>query len=232
MRRDDLVGRDAALDPVLQRREGVEAVEAGAQRLTLFRPATGDERAQPVERAPNAVRRPWLQGELAAILAERPPPALAAPAGAGRATWQEGLTVRFTLPDALPPLRRPLVLDNLTGHRTPALVCWLVAHGGRPLYTPRGGSGLNLAESVQRLLIRRALDGPHPARARQVMDWLAATVRGGNAAPTPFVGGGPRQQRRGRARQRRPALGGPGAVTHRPLPRRRRTRSPYERLCA
>ncbi len=62
------------------------------------------------------------------------------------------------------------------------------------------------------------------------MEWLAATVRGWNAQPTPFVWGGQRQQRRWRARQRRYAVGGSGAVTHCPLPRRRH--SPYERLCA
>ena len=64
------------------------------------------------------------------------------------------------------------------------------------------------------------------------MAWLAATVRGWNAAPTPFVWGGTRQQRRWRARQRRHArhaLGGSGALTHRPVPRRP---SRYERLCA
>ena len=125
--------------------------------------------------------------------------------------------------------------DNLTGHKTPDLVCWLCAHGVMPLYTPLGGSWLNMAESVQRILVHRALAGQHPHSAQQVMGWLAATVRGWNAAPTPFVWGGPRQQRRWRARQRRRAadalhpLGGSGAVTHRPVPRRP---SVYERLCA
>jgi hypothetical protein len=93
-----------------------------------------------------------------------------------------------------------------------------------------------LAESVQRILVRRALAGQHPTSAHEVMDWLAATVRGWNAAPTPFVWGGKRQQRRWRARQRQHArqalhaLGGSGAVTHRPVPRRHR--SPFERLGA
>ena len=87
-----------------------------------------------------------------------------------------------------------------------------------------------MAESVQRILVRRALDGQHPESARQVMAWLAATVRGWNAAPTPFDWGGEAATRRWRARQRRHALGGSGAVTHRPLPRR--ARSVFERLCA
>ncbi len=221
-------------------RQPHEYVRGGtAKLLTLFRPATGEVRAKPVTQAPNAILHPWLKEELAAIVAALPdlPPAVAAE----RATrayweaWQEGLTVRPTLLADLPPLRILLVLDNLTGHKTPELVCWLFAHGILPLYTPLGGSWLNMAESIQRILARRALDGHHPATAQQVMDWLAATVVGWNADPTPFVWGGPRQQRRWRARQRRHALGGSGAVTQRPIPRRQR-RAPrriwQERSCA
>ncbi|WP_406585131.1 hypothetical protein [Deinococcus aetherius] len=50
-----------------------------------------------------------------------------------------------------------LVLDNLTGHKTPDLVCWLMRQGIMPLYTPVAGSWLNMAESIQRILVRRAL---------------------------------------------------------------------------
>src|SRR3954453_20979098 len=39
------------------------------------------------------------------------------------------------------------------------LVLWLCAHGVMPLYTPVGGSWLNMAESIERVLKRRALDG-------------------------------------------------------------------------
>ena len=59
-----------------------------------------------------------------------------------------------------------LVLDNLAGHKTAAFVCWLFAHGIMPLYTPLGGSWLNMAESIQRILKRRALDGQHPEQHR------------------------------------------------------------------
>ena len=55
-----------------------------------------------------------------------------------------------------------LVLDNLSGHKTPALVLWLVEHGVMPLYTPLSGSWLNMAESIQRILVRRALAGQTP----------------------------------------------------------------------
>jgi hypothetical protein len=199
-----------------------------AKLLTLFRPATGEVRARPVEQATNAVLHPWLKEQLATILATLPelPPDTAA-ARAARAyweAWREGLTVRPTLLADLPPLRVLLVLDNLTGHKTPALVCWLFAHGVLPLYTPLGGSWLNMAESVQRILAWRALAGQQPQRAQELMDWLAATVRGWNAAPTPFEWGGKRAARRARARARRHGLGGSGACTRRALRRPRRTR--------
>jgi hypothetical protein len=217
-------------------RQPHEYVRGGtAKLLTLFRLATGEVRARPVAGAPNAVLHPWLQGELEAILAGLPPPPPPPDPAAARAAWavwQAGLVGRFTLPADLPPLRALLVWDNLTGHQTPALVCWLCAHGVMPLYTPLGGSWLNMAESVQRILGRRALAGQHPERAAEVMAWLAATVAGWNAQPTPFEWGGARQQRRWRARQRRHALGGSGAVTHRPVPRRAPRPSVYERLCA
>ena len=135
-----------------------------------------------------------------------------------------------TLLDAtLPPVRLLLIWDNLAGHKTPAFVQWCWERGILLLYTPLGGSWLNMAESIQRILSRRALAGQHPQSAAEVMAWLAATVRGWNAHPTPFVWGGKRQQRRWRARQRRHAQGGSGAVTHQPLPRPRRRQ---DLLCA
>jgi len=192
-----------------------------AKLLTLFRPATGEVRAQPVERATNAVLHPWLQQEVEAILAALPPPA-AAP-GRATADWEwrdQPLWDHATLP----PVRLLLVWDNLTGHQTPDLLNWLVARGVWPVFTPLGGSWLNLAESVQRILVRRALDGQQPTSGAQVMGWLAQTVAGWNADPTPFVWGGKRAARRLRARERRHALGGSGGYTRRPIPRPRRPR--------
>lgn len=61
-----------------------------------------------------------------------------------------------------------LVLDNLVGHKTPALVVWLFAQGIMPLYTPLGGSWLHMTESVQRILTRRALHGQHPTQPQQI----------------------------------------------------------------
>ncbi len=128
--------------------------------------------------------------------------------------------MRITLPEVVPPLRMLLVLDNLTGHRTPAFVLWLFAHGVMPLYTPLGGSWLNMAESIQRILKRRALDGHHPQTPEEIIGWLEAAAAGWNRVPTPFVWGGKRKVRRERARQRRHAVGGSAAYTELPLHRK------------
>lgn len=134
--------------------------------------------------------------------------------------WEEGLSIRITFPQNPPPLRMLLVWDNPTGHYTVALILWLFEHGIIPLFTPLGGSWLNMSESVQRLLKRRALDGMHPKTREEIIAWLEATAHGWNREPTPFVWGGKRQARRQRARARRHTLGGSGAYTRRPRRRR------------
>ncbi len=207
--------------PVRQPHEYVR--QGTAKQLTLFHPASGTVRVQGVCSTANTVLHPWLQAELTAVLAALPEPELLPPAEnrCRWERWQAGLTRRITLPQALPPLRMLLVLDNLTGHYTVEFVLWLFAHGVMPLYTPLGGSWLNMAESIQRMLKRRALDGQYPQTPQQIIDWLEAAARGWNRAPTPFLWGGKRQARRQRARDRRHALAGSGAYTRRPLPRRR-----------
>ncbi len=207
-------------------RQPHEYVRGGtAKLLTLLHPASGAVRAQPVSAATNAILHPWLKDELTAILAALPPlPPAVATRQAERSfweAWQAELSVRFSLLDELPPLRLLLILDNLRGHLSADLVCWFMVHGVMPLYTPIAGSWLNLAESVQRLLVRRALSGQHPENADQLKDWLAATGRGWNAAPTPFEWGGKRAARRARSRARHHALGGSGAWTRRPIRRSR-----------
>ena len=97
-------------------------------------------------------------------------------------------------------------------------VCWLMARGIMPLYTPLGGSWLNMAESMQRILVSCALAGQHPESPAQIMAWLEAVARGWNAAPTPFEWGGKRAVRRQQARERHHRLGGSGAVIHQPVP--------------
>ena len=180
-----------------------EYVRGGtAKLLTLFRPATGEVRAKGVTHAPNAVLHPWLQAELTEVLATLPPvtvPEEERPPLACWATWL-GHAPR----DPLPPLRLLLIWDNLAGHLSGSIVRWLFQQGVMPLYTPLSGSWLNLAESVQRTIVRRALDGHHPQSQDDLITWLDDTVAGWNANPTPFAWHGQRYQRRQRARQRRP----------------------------
>ena len=151
---------------------------------------------------------PWLQDQVLQILAELPdtPAQHAEPASAADwATWLEHV------PHApLPPLRLILVWDNLAGHLSTSIMTWLFAHGVMPLYTPLSGSWLNMAESVQKIILDRALRGQHPQSVAESITWLEDTVAGWNAHPTPFVWDGKRRERRVRAKQRR--LGRSAAV--------------------
>jgi hypothetical protein len=167
--------------------------QATAKLLTLFHPATGRVRVKGVRRGPKAVLHPWLKEDLSAILATLPPPAILSPAEENRARWErwrEGLKVRITLSAQLPPLRMLLIWDHLAGHQTPELMLWRFAHGIMSVFTPLGGRWLNLSESVQRILKRRALEGQHPTTPEQIIDWLEATARGWNRDPTAFEWGG------------------------------------------
>lgn len=201
-----------------------------AKLLTLFCPRSGEVRVKGVTTAANAVLHPWLQQELKNVLERLPQATCIGDAPSNRAqweSWQRGLTKRITLPAELPPLRLLLVWDNLQGHLTPALVLWLFAHGVMPLYTPLSGSWLNMAESMQRILSRRALAGQHPQTPQQIIDALEATAARWNRAPTSFHWGGKRYARRLRSRQRRHALGGSGACTRMPV---RRRASPLQQI--
>ena len=190
--------------------------------MTLFHPATGAVRVKGVTNSANAILHPWLEGELTAVLTTLPESVVLDPEENRRrwTRWQEGLSIKIRLPQELPPLRLLLVLDNLAGHYTQDFVLWLFAHGIMPLYTPLGGSWLNKAESIQRILKRRALDGQHPTTPEEIIDWLEATARGWNREPTPFIWGGKRQARRDRSRERHYTVGGSCARTRRPLKRR------------
>ena len=185
---------------------------AGLTKRTL--PAPGSARS-----APNGVLHPWLQEELSAILATLPEvtmPEEERPAAARWITWL-GHEPR----EPLPPLWMILIWDNLAGHLSWSIVRWLFQHGVMPLSTPLSGSWLNLAESLQRLIVRRALAGQHPKTPEEIIEWLEAAAQGWNREPTPFEWGGKRQARRTRAPERRHAVGGSGAYTRRSLQRRR-----------
>jgi hypothetical protein len=185
-----------------------------AKLLTLFRPAPGDVRAKGVRSAPNAVLHPWLKDQLSQMLAhlEAQPLPVRAPLPADHLlvrTWEHWWW-SYERPKPAPALRLLVVGDKLKGHLSSDLVRWLLQHGILPLYTPLSGSWLTMAESLQRILVRRARSGQHPQSAEQLIDWLDQTVVGWNRQPTPFVWNGPRRRRRERARLRR--LGGSGAA--------------------
>jgi transposase len=184
------------------RRQPHEYLRGGtAKLLTLFRPATGEVRAKGVPRAPNAVLHPWLKQELLQVLEELPEVASHHPERPPAADWATWLGHVPHLP--LPPLRLILIWDNLAGHLSTSIVTWLFAHGVMPLYTPLSGSWLNMAESLQRIICGRALNGQHPQTVGQLITWLEDAVLGWNANPTPFEWDGKRRARRIRAKQRR-----------------------------
>jgi hypothetical protein len=197
---------EPAREPARQPHEYVR--NGTAKLLTLFRPATGEVRAKGVTSAPNAVLHPWLQEELGAILATLPEVTAPEEERPEAARWKTWLGHEPRVP--LPPLRLILIWDNLAGHLSWSIVDWLVQHGVMPLYTPLSGSWLNLAEALQRIIVRRALSGQHPQTPAEIITWLEDTVAAWNEDPTPFVWGGKRRERRKRARQRR--LGGSPAL--------------------
>ncbi len=81
-----------------------------------------------------------------------------------------------------------LVMDNLVGHKNPEWLCWCFARGILPIFTPLAGSWLNMAESIQRLLKRRALDGTYPRTTNDIIHQLEAFARVWNRQPTPLLG--------------------------------------------
>ena len=192
-----------------------------AKIMTLFRPSDGHVRVLGVEATPNQVLHSWLKAHLSEITAALPPVLTSHSEKDTRLVWEhwrQDLSVKFTLPEHLPPLRVLLVCDNLAGHKTPDFVVWLCEHGILPLYTPLGGSWLNMAESIQKILKHRALDGQHPTTPQQIIDNFEAVAKAWNCQPMPFVWGGKRAQRRQQARLRkRYQLPASGACSYTPV---------------
>lgn len=188
-----------------------------AKMLTLFHPASGEVRVKGVTQSTNAILHPWIKAQVEDILKTLPEKPILDEETNRQVwkTWQRGLSVRISLPETLPPLRMLLIWDNLKGHYTPELVSWLFAHGVMMLYTPLAGSWLNMAESIQRILVRRALSGQNPQAPEQIIAWLESVANAWNQNPTPFEWSGARAARRERSRQRRSALGGSGACVRR-----------------
>lgn len=190
-----------------------------AKMLTLFHPKSGEVRARGVKSCTNVVLHGWMKEELAKIVATLPAPPEVSMEENRKLwrSWQEGLYVKITLRENPVPLQMLLVMDNLAGHKTPEMVLWMFDHGIMPLYTPLSGSWLNMAESIQRIIKRRALECQQIETADEIISGLEATVRGWNREPTPFEWGGKRAARRARSRARRHALGGSGACTRRAI---------------
>lgn len=193
-----------------------------AKLLTLLHPASGRVHVKGVLHTTNALLHPWLKQVLTQELAQMPPSAIEHSQADLLAQWQfwmQGLSTLMLLPHPLVPLRGLLVWDNLTGHKSPDMVGWLLVQGILPLYTPLGGSWLNMAESMQGILYRRALNGHYPQTPQQIIEWLEATASAWNQAPTAFEWGGKRATRRLRARQRRTkVLAKSGACCLPPMP--------------
>jgi transposase len=195
-----------------------------AKMLTLFCPATGEVEVKGVLSTANKVLHPWLKEQLLEILAHLPAPLPLSMTEnlALWEQWQAGLTGAPSLGtgEDLPPLRLLLILDNLAGHHTPSFISWLCEQGIMPLFTPLGGSWLNMAESIQHIIISRALAGTQPKKPQEIIAWLEETAEGWNKAPTAFEWGGKRKARRDRARQRRQShtLAKSGACAEAPVP--------------
>jgi hypothetical protein len=204
--------------------------EGTAKFLTLFHPVDGQVRVKGVRRTTNTIVHTWLSQQLLDILATLPPraPGSAYVERLRWETWRDGLQKTVTWPVQLPPLRMLLIMDNLVGHKNPTWLLWCLSQGILPLYTPLGGSWLNMAESIQRLLKRRALDGQYLDSPQRIIYALEAVARHWNTQSTPFVWAGKRKARRDRAALKRHRIGASGAATIRPSRHRFLSRSAWQ----
>ena len=177
-----------------------------AKVLTLFHPADGQVRIKGTTTCPNTVSHPWLEQELAdimATLADLPPTADQSRAAWER--WQQGLKERITLLAATEGLvgAGQLGRSQELGIGDVAVRSWNYA-----FVHPSSGLWLNMAESIQRILKGRAISGEEPTSPAQIIEWFVAVAKHWNADPTPFVWGGKRAARRKRQRDRAHSLGG------------------------
>jgi transposase len=54
-------------------------------------------------------------------------------------------------------------------------------------YCPKHASWMNQIESLQRIMVHRALAGQHPQSPEEIITWLEDTVAAWNEDPTPFT---------------------------------------------
>ena len=167
-------------------------------------------------RTTNTVIHPWLMGELEDILAGLPEADDFFMRDWARWRWPDERIREYTSNPA-PYVRMLVVLDNLKGHYSRRFVGWCLEKGVALLYTPLSGSWLNMAESAQRIIIRRVISGQHYETSEELMGALCSASHWWNENPTPFIWGGKRRERRLRARERRHSLGGSAVYCHKPL---------------
>jgi len=142
----------------------------------LFHPATGHVRVKGVTSTTNVVIHTWLKAQLADILAVLPPTSKRQ--AVDRTTWERWRTDARTKPTllfVLSPLHLILVLEIWSLITTPTGYAG-VSHRASSHFYPTGGNWLNMAEVIQRLLKRCALDGQHYFSPQAIIDALEAVV--------------------------------------------------------
>jgi transposase len=122
--------------PVRQDHQDIRGIPV--KLLTLFRPATGELRAEPVEHTTNAVLHPWLKTHLSTILEQCPPPPELVPEGRRGPDW-DIYPAADQLDRFFPPVRMLLIWDHLAGHKSPSLTQCCAEHGILLLLGPDDG---------------------------------------------------------------------------------------------
>lgn len=86
-----------------------------------------------------------------------------------------------------PKLEVHVVLDNLSTHKTPAVMRWLVRHPRFHLhFTPTHASWLNMVERFFGLLTQRALQRGSHNNVLELREAIAAFIEAHNEEPRPF----------------------------------------------
>lgn len=172
-----------------------------AKIMTLLRPKTGQVEITGVTSTANKILHPWLKENILAINKNLPQTTDNADSERKSKIWKHFESAFWSKDyfEKLPTPKIILVWDNLAGHKSYEMVKWLYENGVVPLYTPLGGSWLNMAESIQGVLKMRALAGLHPQTPQDIIDNFEAAAKGWNKNPTPFIWKGKRFERRRRA---------------------------------
>jgi hypothetical protein len=106
----------------------------------------------------------------------------------GTSNWQQGLQVHITLPPVLSAPRLLLVWHRPQGNWTPELIGEVSLHDFMPLDTPLCGSWLNMAKSMQRIMVRRALTGQYPQTPEKSLRYWKRPSMHRTNSPRSYVG--------------------------------------------